>query len=83
LLLSDTPRGEHWLQNFGLSERATATLLLDALELVGQDALRDIEGLIAHARAVGPRYGDKLRARLTKALNESGWHDESLGAPHQ
>jgi hypothetical protein len=41
VLLSDTPWGQLWLNNFALSDRATASLLLDALQLVGQDALRD------------------------------------------
>jgi hypothetical protein len=41
LLLADTARGQRWLTNFTLSERATASLLLNSLELVGQDALRD------------------------------------------
>ena len=41
MLLSDTPWGQLWLNNFALSDRATASLLLDALQLVGQDALRD------------------------------------------
>ncbi len=40
MLLSDTQRGRNWLSNFREDERATATLLLDALELVGQDELR-------------------------------------------
>lgn len=41
MLLTDTPRGQRWLNNFALSDRATASLLLNTVELVGQDALRD------------------------------------------
>lgn len=41
MLLSDTARGERWLGNFTLAERASATLLLDSIELVGQDELRN------------------------------------------
>jgi len=47
LLLSDTPRGQRWLGNFDLTERESAALLLDSIELVGQDVLRDgLSGLI-------------------------------------
>jgi len=41
MLLSDTPRGQRWLSNFALSERESAALMLDSVELVGQDALRN------------------------------------------
>lgn len=38
--LSDTPRGRRWLSNFHVSEEASARLLLNSIELVGQDDLR-------------------------------------------
>ena len=40
MLLSDTPRGQNWLTNFDLSERESAAILLDSIELVGQDSLQ-------------------------------------------
>lgn len=51
MLLSDTARGRRWLGNFDLTEQAAATLLLDSLELVGQDALRD--GLLELVEQLG------------------------------
>lgn len=41
---SQTPQGLAWLSNFRACEQTAARLLLDALDLVGQDRLRD--GLI-------------------------------------
>ncbi|MEP9358767.1 hypothetical protein [Sphingomonas sp. KR3-1] len=47
MLLSDTPRGLNWLGNFDVAERESAALLLDSIELVGQDALQiGLSGLI-------------------------------------
>lgn len=40
MLLSDTPRGQTWLTNFELAERESAAMLLDSIELVGQDSLQ-------------------------------------------
>ncbi|MBX9858362.1 MAG: hypothetical protein K2Y20_02085 [Sphingomonas sp.] len=47
MLLSDTPCGQNWLGNFDVAERESAALLLDSIELVGQDALQiGLSGLI-------------------------------------
>ena len=44
---SDTPRGQAWLANFAEDEQAAARLLVDGLDLVGEDRLRaDMMALI-------------------------------------
>jgi hypothetical protein len=37
---SETERGQRWLSNFDVCDRPVARLLLDSLELVGQDQFR-------------------------------------------
>jgi RNA-directed DNA polymerase len=67
------------IEKFGLAEHAAARHFASIWGMI-----RHIEGLIAHARAVDPRYGERLRARLTETLNERGWsnrRDQSLNAP--
>jgi hypothetical protein len=66
LLLSDTPRGQRWLNNYALSDRATASLLLNALELVGQDALRD--GLLDLISALPNRLKTPIALVPVRAL---------------
>lgn len=48
--LSETPRGRAWLANFQIDEQPYARMLLDGLDLVGQDRLRT--GLIQAVKRV-------------------------------
>ena len=69
------------IKKFGLAEHAAARHFSSIWGMV-----RHIEGLIAHARSVDPRYGDALRAHLTQTPNERGWINRSgqpLAAPGQ